>query len=104
MTKSELIESIASQHPNMTKKNIELALDGDVKSMDIGTINDTPFVYVVGMGKFMNVPYETKSADKKKNGYLAYLKEAFNEIAKHAFAGVGKTFQKKELLNSWVRY
>ena len=62
------------------KKNIELALDGDVKSMDIGTINDTPFVYVVGMGKFMNVPYETKSADKKKNGYLAYLKEAFNEI------------------------
>lgn len=62
------------------EENINLALNGEVKNMDIGTINDTPFVYVVGMGKFMNVPYETKSRDKKKNGYLAYLKEAFSEI------------------------
>lgn len=62
------------------EKNIELALEGEVQTMDIGTINDTPFVYVVGMGKFMNVPYETKSAEKKKSGYFAYLKEAFSEV------------------------
>lgn len=61
-------------------KNIELALEGEIKNMDIGTINDTPFVYVVGMGKFMNVPYETKSAAKKKSGYYAYLKEAWSEV------------------------
>lgn len=62
------------------EKNMELALDGEVHNMDIGTINDTPFVYVVGMGKFMNVPYETKSSAKKKSGYRAYLKEAFSEV------------------------
>ena len=59
--------------------NIELALSGEIKNMDIGTINDTPFVYVVGMGKFMNIPYETKSSDKRKSGYLAYLKDGLKE-------------------------
>lgn len=62
------------------KKNIELALDGEIKNMDIGSINEDPFVYVVGMGKFMNIPYETKSADKKKNGYMAYIREGLGEI------------------------
>lgn len=60
-------------------KNMDLALTGEIKSMDIGTINDTPFVYVVGMGKFMNIPYETKSADKRKAGYFAYLKDGIKE-------------------------
>ena len=60
-------------------KNIELIKDGIVHSMDIGTINDTPFVYVVGMGKFMNIPYETKSSDKRRAGYFAYLKDGLKE-------------------------
>ncbi len=64
---------------NDAEKNIELVLNGVVRSMDICTINDTPFVYVVGMGKFMNIPYETKSSDKRKAGYLAYLKDALKE-------------------------
>ena len=60
--------------------NINLALDGVKKDYDIGTINDNPFVYVVGMGKLMNIPYETKSEDKKKSGYRAYIKEGITEI------------------------
>ncbi len=60
-------------------KNMELVLSGEVCNMDICTINNTPFVYVVGMGKFMNIPYETKSADKRKAGYLAYLKDGIKE-------------------------
>lgn len=60
-------------------KNMELVLDGVEHSMDIGTINDTPFVYVVGMGKFMNIPYETKSSDKRRAGYFAYLKDGLKE-------------------------
>lgn len=60
-------------------KNMELALAGEVRNMDICTINDTPFVYVVGMGKFMNIPYETKSSDKRRAGYLAYLKDGIKE-------------------------
>ncbi len=61
------------------EKNIELILNGEVHTMDIGTINETPFVYVVGMGKFMNIPYETKSSDKMKAGYLAYVKDGLKE-------------------------
>lgn len=61
-------------------ENIELALNGEEKNMDIGSINDELFVYVVGMGKFMNIPYETKSIDKKKTGYMAYIKEGLGEV------------------------
>ncbi len=60
-------------------KNMELVLTGEVCNMDICTINNTPFVYVVGMGKFMNIPYETKSSDKRRAGYLAYLKDGIKE-------------------------
>lgn len=60
-------------------KNMELALSGEIRNMDICTINDTPFVYVVGMGKFMNIPYETKSSDKRRAGYLAYIKDGIKE-------------------------
>ena len=62
------------------KRNMELALEGEVKDMDIGSINEDPFVYVVGMGKFMNIPYETKSIEKRKNGYMAYIREGLGEV------------------------
>lgn len=62
------------------EKNLNLALDGDVCNLDIGTINEQPFIYVVGVGKFLNIPYETKTAEKKKIGYLAYLKCGISEF------------------------
>ena len=34
--------------------NLKLALNGKVKRIDICTINDKPFVYSAGFGKFMN--------------------------------------------------
>lgn len=63
-------------------ENLEKALEGEVCDMDIGIINDNPFAYVVGMGKFMNVPYETKGEEKRKRGYLAYMKAALPEVIK----------------------
>lgn len=62
------------------KENIAMALEGKEKTYDIGTINGTPFVYVVGMGKFMNIPYDTKNEEKKKMGYFAYLKDGVIEF------------------------
>jgi len=38
-------------------------------------INDRPFIYSAGFGKFMNIPYETPRELKKKIGHLAYLTE-----------------------------
>lgn len=45
--------------------NLTLTLNGEVKKMDVGTINNKPFVYSAGFGKFMNVPYETPRKVKK---------------------------------------
>ena len=42
-------------------KSVKDILNGTVKQMDIGLINDQPFIYVAGFGKFINVPYETKA-------------------------------------------
>jgi len=68
-------------------KNLNMALDGESHNVDIGTINDTPFAYVVGMGEFMHIPYETSTEAKRKNGGLAYLKDGaialFNKIKRY---------------------
>ena len=61
-------------------ENIEKAIQGEMHDLDIGTINDTPFIYVVGMGKFMNVPYEAKGEEKKRIGYLSYIKLGLKEF------------------------
>lgn len=63
-------------------ENLDKALMGEIKDMDIGTINNSPFAYVVGMGKFMNIPYETKGEEKRKMGYMAYMKAALPEVVK----------------------
>ena len=53
--------------------NLNLLMSGKVVNIDICTIDNEPFVYVAGFGKFMNIPYETSRSSKKKIGYLAYL-------------------------------
>ena len=63
-------------------KNLELLMNGTVKNMDICTINDVPFIYVAGFGKFMNIPYETKREAKKRFGYLAYISKGVKDFFK----------------------
>lgn len=67
-------------------ENVKLSLSGTVKELDIGLINNHPFIYVAGFGKFTNISYETPRNLKKKIGHLAYLKE-----------GVAAFFQKTKL-------
>lgn len=64
------------------KKNIQDALAGELHDFDVGTINDKPFIYVVGCGKFMNIPYETNRANKQKIGYLSYIMSGAKELIK----------------------
>ena len=61
-------------------KSVKDILNGTVKQMDIGLINDQPFIYVAGFGKFINVPYETERKLKKSLGHLAYLINGFKEF------------------------
>ena len=64
------------------KENIKLILDGEDKQIDICTINNRPFVYVAGFGKFVNLSYETPKSQKKRFGYLAYVKEFIKDMFK----------------------
>ncbi|MCH5166774.1 MAG: hypothetical protein J1F35_02665 [Erysipelotrichales bacterium] len=61
-------------------KNIELCLTGEIHEMDIPLINNRPFVYVAGFGKFMNIPYDTPRNLKKKYGHAAYLLSGFKDF------------------------
>ena len=60
--------------------NLKLLLEGEVKNIDICTVNERPFVYVAGLGKFINIAYDTPRYLKKKFGYLAYLFEGFKDF------------------------
>ncbi len=55
--------------------NLKSTLDGVVKNVDICLINNRPFIYVAGIGKFADIPYETPRNLKKNIGYLAYISE-----------------------------
>ncbi len=60
--------------------NIRSALNGEIKRIDICTINNRPFVYSAGFGKFMNIPYETPRELKKRLGHLAYITEGIKDF------------------------
>lgn len=60
--------------------NLRLALNGKVKRIDMCTINDRPFVYSAGFGKFMTIPYETPRKLKKRLGHLAYIREGIKDF------------------------
>lgn len=60
--------------------NVRDTLEGEVKEMDICMINDTPFIYVAGFGKFIDITYDTPVKSKNRLGYFAYLKEGVKEF------------------------
>lgn len=62
------------------EKNLKKILEGEVKQIDIGLINNKPFIYVAGFGKFINVPYETPRSLKKKLGHMAYIINGVKEF------------------------
>lgn len=61
-------------------RNLKLLLNGVEKNIDICTINDNPFTYSAGTGKFVNISYDTPRELKKKYGYFAYLIEALKDF------------------------
>ncbi len=61
-------------------RNVDKILTGEICQVDLGIINNQPFAYVAGFGKFINVPYETSRNLKKKIGHLAYLFNGLKEF------------------------
>lgn len=62
--------------------NLKLILEGTVKDIDVGLINNHAFTYVASFGKFMDIPYKTPQELKKKLGYFAYIFEVLKRVFK----------------------
>lgn len=54
-----MILELCGDMVKMIVSNLKLALNGEIKRIDVCTINGKPLVYTAGFGKFMNIPYET---------------------------------------------
>lgn len=76
------IGAMLGYNPNDLLGNVKLSLKGINKEMDIGLINNHPFIYVAGFGKYTNISYETPRDLKKAIGGLAYIKEGIVEFFK----------------------
>ena len=63
--------------------NLKLILDGCIKELDVGLINNHAFTYVASFGKFMDIPYKTPQELKRSFGYFAYIIEVFKRIFDH---------------------
>lgn len=65
------------------EENLRQCLSGRICGMDICTINKRPFVYVAGIGKFLNIPYETPKDLKRVFGHMAYIVAGFKDFFKN---------------------
>ncbi|HKL74187.1 MAG TPA: diacylglycerol kinase family protein, partial [Clostridia bacterium] len=54
-----------------------------IRRVDMGSINDTMFAYVVAGGTFTPIGYRTKIKRKKRFKFFAYLLEVFKEYKIH---------------------
>ena len=57
-------------------------LDGEVKNIDVGLINNKPFLYVACFGNFTNISYETPRKLKKMFGRFGYFMFAIKSVFK----------------------
>lgn len=62
------------------ESNLRSLLEGKEVGIDICKVNDHPFVYVAGLGKFINIAYDTPRYLKKRYGYFAYLFEGIKDF------------------------
>ena len=63
--------------------NLKLILEGSIKEIDVGLINNHAFTYVASYGKFMDIPYKTKQELKRRIGHVAYILEVLKRIFEH---------------------
>ena len=65
-----------------TLKDLNLMLDGEIKNIDVGLINNIPFLYVSCFGNYTNISYETPRKLKKMFGRFGYFLFAIKSIGK----------------------
>lgn len=62
------------------KKDLELLLNGEIKKIDTGFLNQQPFVYVACFGNYVDISYTTPRKLKEKYGKLGYILYGLNQM------------------------
>ena len=65
-----------------TEKDLNLMLNGEQKNIDVGLINNNPFLYVACFGNYTEISYETPRRLKKMFGRFGYIIFAIKSIGK----------------------
>ncbi|MBQ9318708.1 MAG: YegS/Rv2252/BmrU family lipid kinase [Bacilli bacterium] len=65
-----------------TMKDLSLMMNGEIKNIDVGLINDIPFLYVACFGNYTNISYQTPRRLKKMFGRFGYILFAIKSIGK----------------------
>lgn len=63
-------------------KDLDLMMDGEIKNIDVGLINNIPFLYVACFGNYTNISYQTPRKLKKLFGRFGYILFAIKNIGK----------------------
>lgn len=63
-------------------KDLDLMMNGEIKNIDVGLINNIPFLYVACFGNYTNISYQTPRKLKKLFGRFGYILFAIKNIGK----------------------
>jgi len=66
--------------PKQIDKAMDICLNGEAVSIDVGQFNDRYFIYVAAFGAFTDVAYETPQPRKNMLGGFAYLIEGLLKL------------------------
>lgn len=66
--------------PNDMAKAAQIAVTGERFACDVGTFNESNFVYIAAFGIFTDVSYSTKQEVKNALGHMAYLLEGMKRL------------------------
>lgn len=64
----------------VVKSAMVAAADGEPRPLDIGRINNNPFIYVAAFGAFTEVAYDTPQDLKNAFGHLAYIMAGMGQL------------------------
>lgn len=62
-------------------KCLQAILEGDTHAIDVGLLNERPFVYTASFGAFTKSSYTTPRDAKNNLGYMAYILEGVKELS-----------------------
>ena len=68
--------------PRSTQALAQVACGGVPRAIDVGQLEERPFLYIAAFGLFTDVPYSTPQASKNMLGHLAYLLEGAGRLVK----------------------